>query len=255
MPKPYVFNHTLGIDVNYIHDYGGSEVMLLNLVDLGTGFQIEIFLKMGWGTPPSLQCLDAVMQYWVAWAGYPGNVVTDRGLNNRGVFVKELSAAGVNCSNIGLEAPYQLGKVERHGDMWKKVAAKVIEEKQVRGGDMMRRMIPEINAVVNEMSRTGGFSPAQWVTGRNPRYSAGEQGDDEQALLLQALEERVDPRTIFAERMDYRHEAKKAFVHADSSKRVAKAMLRKAAPLIGDYRVGDLISFQREQGSGGVARQ
>ena len=52
--------------------------MLLNLVDLGTGFQMEIFLKMGWGTPPSLQCLDAVMQYWVAWAGYPGNIDRSR---------------------------------------------------------------------------------------------------------------------------------------------------------------------------------
>jgi len=47
--------------------------------------------------------------------------------------------------------------------------------------------------------------------------------------------------------MSYRHEAKKAFVHVDSSKRVSKALLRKAAPRIGPYQVGDLISFQREQ--------
>ena len=47
--------------------------------------------------------------------------------------------------------------------------------------------------------------------------------------------------------MRIRHAAKKAFIEADSSKRVAKAMLRKAAPRIGNYQVGDLISFQREQ--------
>ena len=80
--------------------------MLLNLVDIGTGFQQEVYLRMGHGTPTSLQCLDSVMMKWVSWAGYPSNLVTDRGLNNRGVFVKEMSAAGVNCSNIGLEAPY-----------------------------------------------------------------------------------------------------------------------------------------------------
>ena len=139
--------------------------------------------------------------------------------------------------------------------MWKTIAAKVIDEKQVRGEQMIMRLTPEINAVVNEMRRNGGFSPAQWVTGRTPRYAAGEQGDDEQAHMLQALEERVAPSTIFAERMEYRHEAKKAFVYADSSSKVAKAMLRKAAPINGDYRVGDLISFQREQGSNGVARK
>ena len=46
-------------------------------------------------------------------------------------------------------------------------------------------------------------------------------------LTCSKLLKRVDPSTIFAERMDYRHEAKKAFVHADSSTKVAKAMLRK----------------------------
>ena len=50
--------------------------------------------------------------------------------------------------------------------------------------------------------------------------------------------------------MEYRHEAKKARVHLDSSKRVAGALLRKAAPKVMEYRVGDLVSFQREQGAG-----
>eukprot|EP00973_Karenia_brevis_P008508 1150277-Karenia_brevis.AAC.1 len=70
-----------------------------------------------------------MMQYWISWGGYPKEIVADRGLNNRGIFAKELSAAGVYCSNIGLEAPYQLGITERHGDIWKQVASKVVEAK------------------------------------------------------------------------------------------------------------------------------
>ena len=54
--------------------------------------------------------------------------------------------------------------------------------------------------------------------------------------------------------MAYRHAAKKAFVHLDSSKRVVSALLRKVAPRVGPYQVGDLISFQREQGANGVKR-
>ena len=179
-PKPYVFNDRVGIDVDYIMDYDGKTVMMMNIVDLGTGFEIQCPLRLGHGTPKSIECLDAYMMYWISWAGYPKKLVTDRGLNNRGVFRKELEAAGVDCSNIGLEAPYQLGKVERHGGIWKTVATKVIDAKQISGWDSMCLMVHEVNAVVNEMSRTGGFSPAQWVTGRTPRWSAGEQGDDDQ---------------------------------------------------------------------------
>ena len=90
--------------------------------------------------------------------------------------------------------------------------------------------------------------------GRIPRH-AGEQGDDETHHQLSALEERVDPTTIFAERMALRYEAKKAYVHRDASSRVAKAMLRKAAPKPGRYQVGDLVSFQRQQNSKGINRR
>ena len=71
------------------------------------------------------------MTHWVSWAGLPKQIVADRGLNNRGVFLKEMSAAGVNCGIIGLEAPNQLGKTERHGGMWKDVAEKVGTDKKL----------------------------------------------------------------------------------------------------------------------------
>ena len=43
--------------------------------------------------------------------------------------------------------------------MWKQIAAKVIENKHVVGFEAMRRVAMEVNAVVNEQNRTGGFSP------------------------------------------------------------------------------------------------
>ncbi len=73
--------------------------------------------------------------------------------------------------------------------------------------------------------------------------------------MLESLQERVDPTTVFAERMAIRHEAKKAFIHLDSSQRVSKALLRKAAPKVSEFQVGDLITFQREQGSGNDRRK
>ena len=73
--------------------------------------------------------------------------------------------------------------------------------------------------------------------------------------MLGGVQERVDPTTNFAEKMAIRHEAKKAFIHIDSSQGVSKALLRKAAPKTADFQVGDLVSFQREQGAEGERRK
>ena len=155
MHRPYNFNHTVGVDVNYLTDCDGTEFMLFTIVDLGTTYQIQAVLREGRVTPTSLQRLDALMTYWVSWAGYPRQVAADRGLNDRGVFARALAAAGVHTANIGLEAPYQLGKVERHGDMWKTVASKVVESKSIKGMRAMTTMATEVNAVMNGMGRAG----------------------------------------------------------------------------------------------------
>ena len=119
MPRPYVFGETVGIDVIYPKDSAGKTCMFLNIVDLGTNFQVVCPIREGHGIPTSKECLDAFMQHWVSWAGFPKELVCDRGLNNRGVFAKTLAAAHVYISNVGLEAPYQIGKVERRGGIWK----------------------------------------------------------------------------------------------------------------------------------------
>ena len=95
------------------------------------------------------------------------------------------------------------------------------------------------------MSKTElGFSPSQWVIGRQPRHSA-EIGDDEARRDLGSMSERVDPTTEFGKRIKIRHEAKKAYVHMDSGRRVQAALTRKAVAEKGDFRVGELVTYQR----------
>ena len=61
------------------------------------------------------------------------------------------------------------------------------------------------------------------------------------------MQARVDGGTAFAERGEYRQAAKEAFVKGDSSRKVANTLLSKVAPLITDYKVGDIVSFQRQR--------
>ena len=112
----------------------------------------------------------------------------------------------------------------------------------------MKLMGPEINNVKNDMSRIGGFSPSQWVLGRFPNRPGGQFDEDTYADhgLLSA---EMDANTMFSLKQEIRAAAKKAFVKADCGKRVARAILRKSAPIPGDYSVGDLVCFKREQGA------
>ena len=53
----------------------------------------------------------------------------------------------------------------------------------------------------------------------------------------------------------YRHKARESFVRWDCSQKVARANLRKAAPVPGPYRVGDGVSYCREPRKGETGLQ
>ena len=103
----------------------------------------------------------------------------------------------------------------------------------------------------NEFMRVGGISPAQWVLGRLPR-GVGHVLDEEELGQLGVLSGRLDATTAFGRQAEFRHTARKAFVHEDCSRRVRKTVLRKSAPLPGRYQAGDLVCYRisRDEPSG-----
>lgn len=154
-PKPYIFDHEVGVDVLELHDYHGQCHMFLNFVDQGTNFQIVWYLREGWGQPSSSECLKAFQQAWTSWAGWPDKVVTDKGLHNCGVFAKTLGTMETDVRTIGLESPEQLGRTERHGGMWKATAKRVIQSFKLVGSEDMTFMDLKNNGIMNESTRKG----------------------------------------------------------------------------------------------------
>jgi len=247
-PKPYIFNKEVGIDVFDLHDYEGNCHLFLNSVCQGTNFQIVVYLCAGPGTPKSRVCSDNFMMSWVSWAGWPEAVVTDRGLHNRGRFSRMLGAHGICIRNIALESPEQLGRTERHGDMWKAIAKRTIHDQRIVGIDHMKLLTFEMNPTMNDGTRKGGFAPSQWVLGKFPRRP-GCQMDEDEFADLGVISERLDAQSAFALQSKYRTACRKSFAEEDCSIRVSKSLLRKSAPIPADYAVGDLVSFKRMQGA------
>ena len=62
LPEKFVFNCSIGIDVFELSDAEGTKFQVLNMIRLGTCFQLAEIVRQGSGTPSSAKCLDAQTQ-------------------------------------------------------------------------------------------------------------------------------------------------------------------------------------------------
>ena len=173
----------------------------------------------------------------------------DRGLHNRGVLAQYMSAQGIQVYHAPLETLEAIGRVERHGGVLKGMARKVISQTQARGEAQIQSVLDASCLTKNSLLRNGGYSPSQWVLGKTPREAPSLVSED-QFSDLGAIEDQVDPEPRFAFQHQARLEAKKAFIHLDTSKRVQRALLRSAKPIPQTYSVGDVAGFRRDNQPG-----
>ena len=154
----------------------GRRYSILNLICLGTAFQQAVLLKEG-KNPTSSQVLRALMNRWVSWGGNPVELACDRGRRNRGVVAKYCGENNRQVRHAPLECPEDIGRVERHGGILKAMYKKVAVEVQPMGPDDVEKILNECCRVKNASTRVGGFSPAQWIFGSDPRAAASSMNE------------------------------------------------------------------------------
>ena len=249
MPSEYRFNHTLGIDLLEVVDIKGQKYMVMNMVCIGTTFQLCHVVRVGHGQCSSSTALRALQTRWFSWAGHPEAIVCDRGLHNRGVMSQYMSEHNIQVYHTPLETPEGIARVERHGGIAKAVFRKVAYETKPCTQLEVQTCLDEVCRIKNGTARHGGFSPTQWVLGRSEKGSPSVV-DETSWCDLGAIESRHDPTSVFAMQHLARIEAQKAFVHLDTSKRVARALLKNASPIDIKYEVGDVVVFRRDNNVG-----
>ena len=131
----------------------------------------------------------------------------DRGFHNRGVLAKYIDEHGIQVHHSPLEAPENIGRVERRGGIAKALFRKVSKEPQPLGREQVESVLQE----VNNTSPVGGSSPSQSVLGKAPRLDPSPLSD-ERFAELGAIEAQRNPESIFALQHLARQEAQKAFV-------------------------------------------
>ena len=76
----------------------------------------------------------------------------DRGTHERGVFGSTLTKNGVAIRPAGLEAPEQIGRVERRGAMLKRMMSKVIKDTHASVREARDMILSECLNAANEMT-------------------------------------------------------------------------------------------------------
>ena len=203
------FNQSIGIDIFEIKDSNGKRYSVLSFLCLGTLYHHAAIVSTKGGQVSSKLCFQMFNDKWTQYMGLPEEVITDRGLHNRGDFVRGLTAPGVQFRTIGVESREQWGRTGRHGAILKGIIHRVIHELKASGDDMVKMILAEVLYTKNSQSRVRGFTPMQWVFGNPPGDTTSMTND---GMDLGALQNAQDESHEFGKQMSIRESARRVFI-------------------------------------------
>eukprot|EP00434_Breviolum_minutum_P035842 symbB.v1.2.031741.t1/scaffold3487.1/size55659/4 len=234
------FNKVIGIDVKHLPGWKPNQkIKSLNVVDQASGFQRVIpFFEAE--TSNLLRSL--LESHWISWAGPPSDIILDPAQTNLGEpLVIPLESQGINIRVIAAEAHWQLGKTENHGGWFARVLQRVIDDHSPSSKEEWLECVHHAH-IKNAMIQHHGFSPQQYVFGRNV--------DIPSDLLNEPL--RIVPATAsltnaaIAKSQEMRNSARKAILELQDSRALRSALAARPRASI-TYQPGDLVAYWRSQ--------
>ena len=140
------------------------------------------------------------------------------------------------------EAHWQLGRVEIHGSIVKKMLSRMDLEKPIQTSLEFERALTQAFNAKNSLSRVKGYSPEQAVLGA-ARYLPGSVVSSQGLSSLTLAEGNGPESEAFRENLERRSCARRAFIDADNSSSLRRALLRRTRPVRGPYEIGDLVLY------------
>ena len=141
-------------------------------------------------------------------------IIADQGKEFVGTHFKELTNANsILLHIIDVRAPWQNGRTERHGDIYKKSFERARWMHSPSGPDALQRLAMECNAAKHRLSNRSCYSPVQRVFGIGHRLPADLTSDD--VYAPDPIYDLAATDTSFEESRQIREAAMKA--HAEVS--------------------------------------
>ena len=234
------FNHQIGMDVKHLTGWKPNQkIKSLNVVDTASSFQRVIPF---FDTETSTLLRRLLQDHWIAWAGPPKEIVLDPAQTNLGeLMVNPTENQGTHVRPIAAGAHWQLGKTESHGGWFNRTLEKLIEEHQPKNQEEWLECVSHAH-IKNQMIQAHGFSPQQFVFGKNITIPSDLMNEPLQIVPATAsLQE-----TALARSQAMRTTARMALIQMQDDRACRVALLARPRKPV-NFQPGDLVAYWRDQ--------
>ena len=239
------FNQVVGLDTAVWTSGNGVQYMFTHIIDEGTLFHVGSHVSH---TNVETQ-LKVFERNWLLWAGPPQTVYVDPASEFRSEeWMDKMQSIDAHVKTTVGAAHWQLGRVEIHGAIVKKMLDKMDAEKPIQSTEEFETCLTHAFNAKNCLSRIKGYSPEQAVLGVSRRLP-GSLTSDSHAGSLAMAEGEGSASESFRLSLERRCSARKTFIDADNSSSLRRALLRRNRPLRGPYETGDLVLYWRKKGA------
>ena len=238
---PRDFNDCVGCDGAYWTNRQGLKFHFMHFIDEATLYHVGV--PSGRTTEEQIQVFESV---WLNWAGPCKTLYLDPA----GEYINDqwhdfAQKEGIKLSVAAGESHWQIGRAESHGRIVKQMLTAMDIDEPISNFDQFRKSLRHVFAAKNALSNVNGYSPEQALLGKSCAVPASLVGDNEAAT--HSLAESNSPEGIlFRESLRRRECARKAFLTADNSSALRRAVLRRPRKEITQYQSGDWVLYWRK---------
>ena len=221
------FNDTVSMDIKYF-----KTIPWLHLIDHATRFSSACVVH----NKKQETIIEHIFKHWIGVFGSPRSILSDNGCEFQNKAMRELGdLLGIEIKTTAAEAPWSNGITERHNALIGNMLDKIIDSQNC---SLQMALAWAVNAK-NSMSNVFGYSPHQLVFGANPKVPS-ILTDKTPAL------EGVTSTQIIADHLNALTAARKAFVEAEASGKIKRALARKTRPVTSlMFETGDKLFYKR----------
>ncbi|CAL1159010.1 unnamed protein product, partial [Cladocopium goreaui] len=167
------FNQVIGMDTAVWTNSVGKNFQFSHIIDEGTLFHVGSHVVSA-DTDSQIRVFE---KCWMLWAGTPQVVYVDHGTEYTAeAWQDRMQRHDIHVKVSASEAHWQLGRVEIHGSVAKKMLSRMDLESPINSvGEFEQALVHVFNAK-NSLSRVKGYSPEQAVLGIAKRLPGSVEG-------------------------------------------------------------------------------
>jgi len=222
---------------------------VLSAVDAATRYLLARTLKH----ETARDLIKALTRGWIRMFGAMNNVLFDEGTNFCSEEFKQWAEThGIHINVMPPEAHHRMGPVERRHAVLREALERYMDHAvrenpdKVKGRKLLQEAICFVPNQINSLAYTRGYSSTQWVLGYQPMDISSLTHD----RYSPAAQDAVDGNDDYYQNLKSREIAATAFIQADSSQRLRRALQRRYRRIKESPVVGQTVYYWRSQGAG-----